>query len=102
MQLRSGVIAALLVAGCSGGGNMPQGGGSCLDQCHADPMQSARQYCGADGNTYDGCKWACQGMPTGVQVFPGACQSNGMPAADSPPAPADGDDVCDWVEVGSQ
>ncbi len=71
---------------------------TCLQECNADAELRQMQYCGTDQQTYAGCQWFCGTTPQGVGVYPRACQDDGSPAANGPPAPADGDVICDWFE----
>lgn len=100
-------LVALVSAACTGSAMDPGDGGSdasaaeCRRRCEADP-DYVGSYCGTDGRTYSRCEWTCQQMPTGVAVYPGACEPGGMPPANRPPEPADGDDICDWVQIGGE
>jgi hypothetical protein len=93
------MVVAVLAAGCGDSKTMPPANDACVAACRKT-MSGAAKVCGTDGNTYDECVWQCMPM-AGIKVFPGECQ-NGMPPADSPPQPADGTDICDWVKVGSE
>ena len=77
------------------------GNSNCLTQCRATASEMARQWCGTDHHTYPACDWSCKQVPAGVGVYPGACQEDGSPQPDGPPEPADGDRICDWVQVGT-
>lgn len=91
---------SLLAAGC-GHGAMDGPMSDCQKACVADsPM--AGKVCGTDGTTYEECAAVCGDLPKGTGFFPGACQTDGSPAAGSPRKPADGDTICNYYKVGSR
>lgn len=80
-------------------GQLPPPSPTCEAQCKANGTQAMHKYCGTDGRTYDGCDWACSASSKTVRVYPGACAMDGTPPVGGPPVPADGDDICDWVQI---
>lgn len=75
----------------------------CQRDCASmNSMLSSVQYCGTDQHTYGACDWICGEVEPGIGVFPGACQSDGTPQPNGPPAAADGEVICDWSQVASE
>ena len=97
------LAACVAVSGCSSSSSpaasTPTSPKDCVSGCEASGGAGTK-VCGTDRVTYDGCAWDCDKVPSGVSIFPGACQADGSPAADAPQTAADGTVVCDYIKNG--